>query len=643
MTSSAQTLRGAGEQPGAPAASHGRLGALSLAALGVVFGDIGTSPLYAFKLCFGEGHGFAPSPEHVLGILSLIFWALTGVVCINYATIILRADHDGEGGVLALHALYLPTSRTLAPAALTFITLMVLFGAGMLYGDGVMTPAISVLSAVEGLGVATSAANSFVVPITVVILIGLFWFQRFGTGKIGAIFGPVMGLWFLTLAVSGVASLVHHPEVLRAVDPRYALGFLITNRWAGVLVLGAVVLCVSGVEALYADLGHFGRTPIRLAWFALVYPALLLNYFGQGALTLSNAKAIDNPFYNLFPAWALYPMVALATVATVIASQALISGAFSLTQQAIQLGYSPRFRIVHTSQHHVGQIYMPTINSLLAVACIALVLIFRSSERLGNAYGLAVTVTMLTVSITYCTVARKRWKWPMWRVVLIGILFMEFDISFLIGNLPKLFAGGYVPAVIAVCIFTFFVTWVDGRRRFAKALEALSTPVDEFLKEVRGIEIDPGAGTAIVLTPSTEGIPFALRHAWLRHEILHQQIVLLSIVNERRPHVPSREQVTITKLGPTLSRVTAHYGFMQTPRIAQVLALCRKQGGVGTFDEPTYYFLAHPHIVADSGPGAMRPWRRTMYDYMLRTARPFTDSLGLPPDKVVEFGVKIPV
>jgi len=628
------------------AAPRSRLRALSLAALGVVFGDIGTSPLYAFKQCFGEGRGFAPTPEHVLGILSLIFWALTGVVCINYATIILRADHDGEGGVLALHALFRPTSRSGAPARLTFITLLVLFGAGMLYGDGVMTPAISVLSAVEGLNVATKAAQSFIVPLTVVILFGLFVVQRFGTGRIGAIFGPVMMLWFVSLGVAGGATLVKHPAILAAIDPRHAIGFLIANRWAGVLVLGAVVLCVSGVEALYADLGHFGRIPIRIAWFGLVYPALLLNYFGQGALALGNPAALENPFYKLIPAWALYPMVMLATAATVIASQALISGAFSLTQQAIQLGYSPRFRVVHTSMHHAGQIYMPTINAVLAIACIALVLTFRSSDRLGAAYGLAVTVTMLSVSITYCTVARKRWNWPIWRVALVAVLFLEFDLSFLTGNIPKVLAGGWIPIAIALCIFTFFTTWVEGRRRFAAALAALSTPVDDFVREVGNLQPDRAAGTAIVLTPTTEGIPFALRHEWLRHEILHEHIVIMSIITDRRPHVPRAQRVRIEKLAPNLERVTVAYGFMQSPTIVPILQLCKEMTGATastSFIEPVYYFLARPRLVIAGGPDAMTPWRRSLYAQMLRTARPFTDDLGLPPDRIIEFGVGIPV
>ena len=626
------------------ASPRARLAPLSLAALGVVFGDIGTSPLYAFKQCFGAGHGFAPTPEHVLGILSLIFWSLVGVVSINYATIILRADHDGEGGVLALHALFRPTKRSGVPAPLTFITLLVLFGAGMLYGDGVMTPAISVLSAVEGLDVIARESHPFVVPLTVAILVGLFAFQRFGTGRIGSIFGPVMTLWFLALGIAGAFSLAHYPAVLAAIDPRHAIGFLIRNRWAGILVLGSVVLCVSGVEALYADLGHFGRTPIRIAWFAVVFPALVLNYFGQGALVLATGRAsLTNPFYNLYPAWALIPMVILATVATVIASQALISGAFSLTQQAVQLGYSPRFRVVHTSQHHAGQIYMPTVNAVLAIICIALVLTFRSSDRLGSAYGLAVTVTMLSVSITYCTVALKRWKWPWWRVALVAVLFLQFDLSFFIGNLPKIASGGWVPALIALCIFTFFTTWVEGRRRFTTALAKMSIPVEEFLRQSPTLSSPVANGTVVVFSVGTQGVPVTLQHEWLKHEMLHERVVLMTILHELQPHVPRAERLKVEQYAPCLFRVTARYGFMENPKMAEILALCKAEGLGDVVEEPVYYFLTRPRIVPSSEPGGMTGWRRGLYSMMLRSARSFSDSLGLPPNRIVEFGVSIPV
>jgi KUP system potassium uptake protein len=374
-----------------------------------------------------------------------------------------------------------------------------------------------------------------------------------------------------------------------------------------------------------------------------VYPALLLNYFGQGALVLEVPGALAAPFYRLFPAWALYPMVVLATVATVIASQALISGVYSLTQQAVQLGYAPRVRLIHTSREHAGRIYMPTITGFLAIASIAIVLAFRSSDRLGAAYGLAVTITMLATSITYGTVARKRWHWPWWRVAPVVGFFLLFDLSFLVGNLPKLARGGFIPAAIALAIFTLFTTWVDGRKRFARALEALSTPLGEFLREVGDREPNRVDGTAIVLTESTEGIPFALRHEWLRHEILHEQIVLLTIVPERSPRVAVAQRVRIETLSRNLVRVTAHYGFTQTPRVKEILMSCKKQGDPGTFGEPVYFFLSRPRVVPDEGPGAMPGWRRALYVFLLRNATPLTDSLGLPPDRIIEFGVAVPV
>ncbi|MEO7039116.1 MAG: KUP/HAK/KT family potassium transporter, partial [Candidatus Elarobacter sp.] len=456
-------------EPG-PATEHAGTAPLAVAALGVVFGDIGTSPLYAYKQCFGTGHGFAPTPGHVLGILSLITWALILVVCLKYASVVLRADNDGEGGTLALLAQLRPSSRIGIPAAVTPIALLLLFAAGMVFGDGVITPAISVLSAVEGLGVATSAAHPFIVPITIAVLIGLFAVQSRGTGAIGKVFGPVMIVWFVSLAVAGATMIVREPRVLLALNPGYAIGFLVENRLPGLLVFGAVVLCVTGVEAMYADLAHFGRRPIWLAWYGVVFPCLLLNYYGQGALTLLHPATLQNPFYSLIPGWGLIPMVVLATVATVIASQALISGAFSLTQQAVQLGYLPRLRIVHTSRKLEGQIYMPFVTAALAIACIALVLVFRSSDRLGSAYGLAVTVTMLVDSLVIGVVIRNRFKWPLVATVPLVGLFVLVDGTFLMGNLPKLLEGGYIPVVIAIVVFTIFTTWVAGRRRLAMAM-----------------------------------------------------------------------------------------------------------------------------------------------------------------------------
>jgi KUP system potassium uptake protein len=632
---------------GHPAATDGRvtqpLPPLALAAVGVVFGDIGTSPLYAFKQAFTVGHGVQASVEHIIGLLSLIVWALIGVVCIKYATFVLRADHHGEGGDLALLALLRPISRVGIPPKLGAIGLLVLFGTGMLYGDGVITPAISVLSAVEGLNVATRDAQPYVVIISAAILVGVFAVQRFGTGKIASVYGPIMALWFASIAVAGVVALAHHPAVLFAFDPRHAVGFLLHNGWTGMLVLGAVVLCVSGVEALYADLGHFGRTPIRLAWYAVVFPALLLNYFGQGALTIRLGGVGESPFYALFPGWALYPEVVLATAATVIASQALISGAFSLTQQAIALGFAPRLRIVHTSREHAGRIYVPTVNTLLAIACIALVVTFRHSERLGAAYGLAVSVTMLATSVNFFAVARSKWGWSLWTAVPVVGFFLMFDVLFLVGNIPKIFAGGWIPLSIAIAVFALFTTWIDGRRRIAISMAAHSVPVDQLVDIANADSAIQGAKrSAIFLTAHPEGIPFALRHQWLRQHLAQDPIVLLTIVNERVPFVASARRVAVERKANRLMRVTAHYGFLETPSIDAIVASCADEVTADALAKGTY-FLARARLVAHVGKGGMPRPRRALYAYLLRNARPLPDSLGLPIERTVEFGVEVKV
>jgi KUP system potassium uptake protein len=620
-----------------------RLAPLALAALGVVFGDIGTSPLYAFKQCFTTGRGFSPVPEHVYGILSLITWALILVVCVKYATIVLRADNEGEGGTLALLAQLRPTSRVGIPARLTAVTYLLLFAAGMVFGDGVITPAISVLSAVEGIGVATTSAHAFIVPVTVAILVGLFLVQSRGAGRIGSVFGPVMILWFAAMGAGGAVALAHDPHVLVALNPLYAVGFIAHNGPGAILVLGAVVLCVTGVEAMFADLAHFGRTSIRLAWYAVVLPALLLNYYGQGALTLGDPHALENPFYSLYPGWLLMPMVALATAATVIASQALITGAFSLTQQAVQLGYLPRLKVVHTSHSVEGQIYMPFVNVALALACLTLVLAFRSSDRLGAAYGLAVTVTMLADSLVIGWVLRERFKWTLPMIVPLVALFLIVDCAFLIGNLPKFFEGGYIPVGIAVVVFTLFTTWVSGRRRLATALAALSTPVEEFVRLVNDKPASKEDSTAIFLTPHPDGVPFILRHHWLRTRVLQEEIVLLTFVVTRRPYVDPSGRVKIEQIVPRLTRITAYYGFMETPDVNDVLAHCRPQIPPEIELEDADYFLARPRIVPVSASRAFPTWRRWLLAFMMRNATPLTDSLGIPPDRIIEFGIKLPV
>jgi KUP system potassium uptake protein len=617
------------------------LAPLALGALGVVFGDIGTSPLYAFQQCLTGDYSAAPTIANVLGVLSLIFWALVIVVCVKYVTFMLRADYDGQGGTLALLAQIFSTNRkTGFPSPLGPIALIVLFGAAMLYGDGIITPAISVISAIEGLDVWTKAAHPYIVPLSVLVLIGLFTMQRSGTGSIGKFFGPVMIVWFGTIGVAGGFSIAAHPQVLVAINPWYGIEFLVTHGLRSVLIFGAVVLCVTGVEALFADLAHFGRKPITLAWYTIVLPALLLNYFGQGALVIGNPSLIANAFFGLFPQWSVVPVVLLATVATVIASQALISGAYSLTQQATQLGYCPRFRVVQTSRHHVGQIYMPVINTLLAIGCIGLVLSFRSSAALGAAYGLAVTVTMITTTIAYTALVRRRWKWPVWAVVPLIGLFLLWDLPFLVGNLSKLLSGAWLPLVVAIALFILFVTWNRGRRRMMMGLSHHTMPVAQFLAESKAATTL--GGTAVFLSPDPEGIPFVMKHEWLRTHIAFDEIILLTIVNQTKPFEKSADRVIIEELGPRLIRVRAFYGFMQQASIADILKQLHRRRPRMDFSNVTYY-LASPKIAADDSKHALSAWERALFRWLIRNARPLTDSLGLPPNRIVEFGVEVKI
>jgi KUP system potassium uptake protein len=617
------------------------LSALALGALGIVFGDIGTSPLYAFQQSLSGQFSAAATSANVLGLCSLIFWALVSVVCIKYVTFMLRADYEGEGGDLALLAQLIKHGRTAMPAGLSSLALMVLFGASMLSGDGAITPAISVVSAIEGLGVWTQAAHPFIVPLSAIILIGLFAVQRRGTGRIGVFFGPVMLLWFAAIAVAGIFSILKDPQVLVALLPTYAVHFVISNGFHSLLIYGAVVLCVTGAEALYTDLGHFGRRPITYSWFSAVMPALVLNYFGQGALALRDPHAAaSSTFFALVPHALIVPMVLLATAATVIASQALISGVFSLTQQAMQLGYAPRFRIIHTSRRFIGQIYMPTINWILAIVCVMLVLTFRSSAALGAAYGLAVTVTMFTTTIAFTQLLRTRWNWPVWQWLPVMLLFLSWDVPFLIGNGFKILSGGWVPLLMASALFVLFTTWNRGRRRMLESLSQQVMPVDEFLAKVR--EPNVVSGTAFFLNPDAKGIPFVLQHEWVRTHILFDTIVLLTIMHAGRPYVSEGKRIEIEELSPRLLRVKAWYGFMQEPRIDNILQhLGKKRPGLD-LSHVTYY-LASPKIAVDTSRHGLPPWQRNLFRWMARNARPLTDSLGLPPNNIIEFGVEVKI
>jgi KUP system potassium uptake protein len=626
---------------GAPQESHrSELGlpALALGALGVVYGDIGTSPLYAMRECFHGAHGVALTEANVLGVLSLVAWALILVIVVKYLTFIMRADNRGEGGILALLALQNPSRQPRWIRAATFLGLC---GAGLLYGDGAITPAISILGAVEGLEVATPALRPAVVPITAGILVGLFAVQRFGTGRIGTVFGWIMLAWFAAIGFAGVVAALRVPSVVEAVHPLHALRFFGEHGLTAFLLLGAVVLVVTGGEALYADMGHFGAAPIRAAWYTVVMPALVLNYFGQGAVLLEGGAAVANPFYALAPGGWLYPMLVLATLAAIIASQALISGAFSLTRSAVQLGFLPRVRIVHTSGETEGQIYVPEVNWILLVACLALVFGFGSSGRLAAAYGIAVTGTMAMTSVLFYGVARGVWGWGRARAGLVVAGFLVVDLAFLGANLTKIERGGWVPLVLAAALFAVMSTWRKGRQRLARFFAEATLPVDVFLADVRASRLTRVPGTAVFMTSNPEGIPPVLLHHVKHNKTLHEQVVLLSIVTEQVPSVPFGRNFEVTELGEGFYRVEARYGFMQTPHVPRLLAVCLAEGLAVDLDD-TSYFLGRETILA-GGTWKMARWRKLLFAYLSRNSRPATQFFGLPPNRVVELGAQIEI
>ena len=618
---------------------HSGLLKIALGALGVVYGDIGTSPLYAFRECFSGAHALAPTPANVLGLLSLFFWALTFVVSIKYLIFVTRADNNGEGGVLALMSLLLPADEAARTKRTAVLVLLGLFGAALLYGDGVITPAISVLSAVEGLEVATSAFAPVVVPITCVILVGLFWVQRRGTGGIGAVFGPITLLWFAALAALALPHIVRRPDVLVAVNPWYAVRFFAAHGWAGALVLGSVVLCITGGEALYADMGHFGRAAIRRAWWVVVFPALLINYFGQGALVLAHPEASANPFYALVPPHFLLAMVTLATLATVIASQALISGAFSLSNQAVQLGYLPRLTVIHTSGRSEGQIYIPEVNWLLVVACVALVLGFRRSSALANAYGIAVTATMGLTSVLFYAVARVRWNWSRLKAGAVVAMFLCFDLAFLGACLSKFVEGGWFPVAVAAGVFGILTTWKKGRALLSKRIARETLPLDLFIADVANTHPHRVQGTAVFLASLRRGTPTVLLHHFKHNQVLHEQVIILSVVTDAVPEVASADRIHAKSLGEGFWAVTAHYGFMETPNVPEVLRLARRQG-VRALPESTSYYLGRETLICKSGSGLAR-WRKRLFGFLSRNGRSATDFFGLPPGRVIEIGVQI--
>jgi len=610
----------------------------------VVYGDIGTSPLYAVRECFTGERGLPPTVENVLGVLSLIVWSLNFVISFKYISLVMRADNRGEGGILALLALVrskavagrIPIQRLLIPLGL--------FGAALLYGDGVITPAISVLGAMEGLTVLAPAFDPFVVPITVGILLALFLFQRRGTAGVGAVFGPITLIWFVCIAALGIRGIMLEPSVLRALNPWYAVHFFAVDGMRAFLILGAVVLVFTGGEALYADMGHFGKRPIRLAWFGLVLPALLLNYFGQGALLLHDPTAATNPFYNLVPTSLLMPMIGVATAATIVASQALISGAFSLTQQAVQLGYSPRVTIRHTSHTEMGQIYVPEVNQALAVACVGLVLAYRSSSNLAAAYGIAVTGTMTITTVLYYEVMRVRWNWPIWKAGGIAALFLLVDLSFFGANLIKVAHGGWFPIVVAILIFTVMATWKEGRGALARILRENSLPMDLFLQDIARRKPPRVPGIAVFLTSAAGGAPPVLLHHLKHNQVLHERVVLLSIVTKDIPVVPEKDRIKCVELGEGFYQVLAHYGFMETPdvpAITRALAKPPPRGlGITVNLMQTTFYLGRETLIA-TGRSRMARWRKKLFIVMTRNAQPATAFFGLPPNRVVELGAQI--
>jgi KUP system potassium uptake protein len=622
-------------------ASGKKLALLSLTALGVVYGDIGTSPLYALKECFNGAHGVEPTPENVVGVLSLIVWSLISVVTVKYVGFILRADNQGEGGTLALLALLLRKvgGVPISESKRKRVIILALFGSALMYGDGIITPAMSVLSAVEGLEVIAPSLNRYIVPVTLTLLIGFFAAQRFGTDRVGKAFGPLMLLWFTGIAALAVPFIIEQPRVLTALAPWHGVEFFMAHGWHGFVLLGAVVLAVTGAEALYADMGHFGKRPIRLAWLALVFPCLLINYFGQGAALIDHPAARANPFYFLAPGVLQIPLLLLATMAAIIASQAMVSGAFSLTQQSVQLGYTPRVTIVHTSSSQSGQIYIPEVNTLIAIGTMLVVIGFGSSSSLGAAYGIAVTGTMTITSLLFYELCITRWGWPKWRALAVTGVFLTVDAAFLGSNILKIGQGGWVPLLVGLGIYTVMSTWKLGRLALGQLLRRSTLPTELFLSDIKRKEPVRVSGTAVFMTSDADGIPPVLLHHLKHNKVLHEQVVLLSVVSKPVPYVDAAQRVNVEALGAGFWRVQAFYGFMQSPEMKDIMASARSSGLVCASGS-TSYFLGREQLLPN-GPSRMPTWRKKLFILMMRNARSATAFFGIPPGRVVELGTQI--
>ena len=623
-----------------PAETRRRLRTLALGAIGVVFGDIGTSPLYTMKETLGT-HGMTPTEPAVLGVLSLVFWALIMVVSLKYVTFVMRADNKGEGGIMALMAL---AQRSMSGSARSRWVLagFGIFGAALFYGDGVITPAISVLGAVEGLQVAAPGLGKYVVWIALAILLGMFAVQRHGTHKVGKAFAPVMTLWFVVLAVLGVRQIIANPQVLYAVNPRHAVRFFLSHGDTSFIALGGVVLALTGAEALYADMGHFGKKPIRLAWFGFVLPALLLNYFGQGALLLGDPLAISSPFYLMVPAPLLYPMIVLSAAAAVIASQAVISGAFSMTREAMSLGYSPRLAVVHTSREMSGQIFVPWVNRMLMVLVILAVLGFRSSDNLGAAYGIAVTGTMTMTTLLALVVARKRWNWSWLTVLLVGVLFLIIDLSFFGANLLKVAHGGWFPLVLGVVLFSVMTTWRRGRELVVREIKQGGLALAPFIENIAEHPPLRVPGTAIFLTANQHAVPHALLHNLKHNKVLHERNVLLTVETLETPVADADERIAITPMAGNFFGLELRFGFAEDPNIPLALTQCTREGlGFDMMD--TTFFLSRETIVADARRPGMALWRDKLFAFLSRNAMPATAFFQIPGNRLIELGAQVEI
>ncbi|KMK85005.1 low affinity potassium transporter Kup [Pectobacterium brasiliense] len=614
------------------------LPAVTLAAIGVVYGDIGTSPLYTLRECLSGQFGFGVEPDSVFGFLSLIFWLLVLVVSLKYLTYVMRADNAGEGGILTLMSL---AGRNISDRMTSVLVIMGLIGGSFFYGEVVITPAISVMSAMEGLEIAAPSMDSYIVPLSIVVLTLLFIIQKHGTGSVGKLFAPVMLIWFLTLGVLGARSIIANPEVLQALNPMYAVRFFIEYKAVSFFALGAVVLAITGVEALYADMGHFGKFPIRLAWFTVVLPSLVLNYFGQGALLLKDPAAIKNPFFLLAPDWALIPLMILATLATIIASQAVISGVFSLTRQAVRLGYLPPMRIVHTSDMESGQIYIPAINWMLYIAVVIVIVSFEHSSNLAAAYGIAVTGTMVITSILFCTVAVKNWLWNRYLawMLLAGLLII--DVPMFLANVVKILSGGWLPLALGMVMFIIMTTWKSERFRLLRRLHEHGNSLDAMIASLEKTPPTRVPGTAVYFSRATRVIPFALLHNLKHNKILHERVVLLTMRTEDAPYVLNARRVTVEQLSPTFWRVIANYGWRETPDVEEVFQRCWQDGLTCQMMETSFFMSNESLIIGE------RPWylrlRGKLFMMLSRNALRAADQFEIPPNRLIELGIQVEI